>query len=150
MDEAHPLEAEEMRLKGERAFLLAQLAQVTRRLSAVKSAIGNLKAQQSAGAPLSPISVQAKQVLAKISRPPKAPLVNELILDILKDSHPEPLRASDIRREALKQYGVEINQNTLTASLARYRSKRAVVLVHKAWLHLPPQRESGWERQNER
>lgn len=145
MDAIRELEAEEHRLKAERAFLMAELARVTRLLDATRVAIGNCSAPPRRGSPL-PLSVakQTKQLLARISRKPRVQKVNELVLEILMRSHPEPLKAADIRREALKQYGVEINQNTLTTSLARYRSQRVVTLVHKSWLYLSPSHKSGW------
>lgn len=67
--------------------------------------------------------------------------VKDLILEILRSASPQGLKAGQIRETAQESYGVDINANTLTVSLGRFKTDGKVRIRMRKWFFVPPTRE---------
>lgn len=66
------------------------------------------------------------------------PPIKDMLLAIVKEAYPNGLKASQIRAKAYVRWGVEINQNTLTVSLARHQEHDRVKCVNRLWFYVQP------------
>ncbi|MDP6788159.1 MAG: hypothetical protein QGI13_13630 [Rhodospirillales bacterium] len=60
-----------------------------------------------------------------------------VIRRIVKEAYPEGLQAAQIRGLAKEKNGIELNPNTVTVTLGRYKEKGIVRLEGKTWFYVP-------------
>lgn len=72
--------------------------------------------------------------------------VKEVLLEVLRDAYPIALQASEVRRRARDTYRVDVNPNTLTVSLSRFRDAGLVSITNKKWSYVPDRSEPNLAR----
>ena len=74
-------------------------------------------------------SIQARRIKRKT-----------VIRDVLKAAWPEGLQSAEIRDCAKERYGIELNPNTVTVTLGRYKHKGMARIDGRTWFHIPPEK----------
>lgn len=148
----NPLEAirqRQARLAVERTSLASQLAAIDREISDLHTAERVLCGLSEAPSDFSvavpePVGKHIGPILSKLKRRATGRQIKEMALEVLRAAYPDSLKASEIRQGCLGRFGVDINSNTLTVSLARYRDQGLVDLANRAWCYIPD-RDDAWQ-----
>ena len=80
---------------------------------------------------------QGHSVVAATQNEGRSMPVKIIVLAILHSAYPEGLNAKQIRGKAVAAYGTELNPNTLTVTLGRYREDGTVRNVGRTWYFVP-------------
>jgi len=64
--------------------------------------------------------------------------VKTVVREILKAAYPDGLQAAEIRERARREQNIELNPNTLTVTLGRYKEKGMARIEGKTWFFVPP------------
>ena len=149
MDAIELIARKRMELDAERVQLLKRLSEIDKEVAdqdtairVVKSVMGQVVSAGEA------IQDQADTPMP-IRTNPLGYRVKDVAIAVLKDAYPNSMNAADIRKAALEKYGIEINSNTLTVSLSRWKTDGRVMIVGREWSYLPKAAEI-MEAQKER
>jgi hypothetical protein len=69
--------------------------------------------------------------------PPSQLPIKDVILEVLRGAYPNVMNASEIREAALADFKVNVNPNTLTVALGRWKAKKRVVIEGRDWSYMP-------------
>lgn len=135
------IEQAKSKLEKRRAELLQQISEIDVELKDYETALRVALKITTFAATVS-VSTQTPTPSAPESEPAQdivefSGSKKDLTLEILKSRYPRGLQARSIRSVARKEYGIDLNPNTLTVSLGRLKTSGHVRIVARIWYFTP-------------